>query len=99
MKFDRTDFDKIVALCQPGPNADKRKAEQLRRFTVPSEFVEPATNDTKGSSLTVFAAIVEKEHVWALLDFSQLVHIHVISRDMAWHKCDLELDSKVFYFP
>jgi hypothetical protein len=95
------DFDKIVALCQPGPNADKRKAEQLRRFAVPSEFVEPATNDPEGQSLTVFAAIVGEQDVWALVDFSRLVRIHIISRDAVWRGEELELGYKVchlFFF-
>ena len=96
MRIDCANFDKIVALCQP---TDKRKAEQLRHFAVPSEFVEPATNDVEGRSLAVFAAIIGKEHVWALLDFSWLVHIHVISRDTMWCLDDLKLDTKVCYMP
>jgi hypothetical protein len=57
--------------------------------------VEPATNDSEGRSLTIFAAIVGEQDVWALVDFSRLVHIHIISRDAVWHSEELELSYKV----
>jgi hypothetical protein len=95
IRFNRVDFDKIVAFCQPGPNTDKCKAKQLRRFAVPSEFVEPATNDSGGRSITIFAAIVGEQDVWALVDFSRLVRIHIISCDAVWRGEELELGYKV----
>ncbi|PPR02049.1 hypothetical protein CVT26_008727 [Gymnopilus dilepis] len=86
------DFQDIIAGEVDGPNEDPEKAAKIRTFLLPDRFV------TKGSSTSprhvkIFAAWISSEWVWALLDFSGLVRIHVKSKSRAWTEADLAVGS------
>lgn len=88
------DFQDIIAGEVDGPNEDPEKAAKIRTFLLPDRFV------TKGSSTSprhvkIFAAWISSEWVWALLDFSGLVRIHVKSKSRAWTEADLAVGSPV----
>lgn len=94
IKFTRKDFDEITSICVPGPNAEPAKAAKLRRFALPDHLCS-AYSSTGTRSLTIFAAIICEDDVWAVLDFGRIVQLHVISRNEIWSKDDFKIGSKV----
>ncbi|KAF7969578.1 hypothetical protein HWV62_26883 [Athelia sp. TMB] len=95
IKFTRKDFDEITSVCIPGPNKNPAKAQKLRRFAIPDHLCS-AYSSTGTRSLTIFAAVVCEDDVWAVLDFGRLVQLHIISRDDVWTETDLQVNSETW---
>ena len=94
LKFSHADFEEITAICQMGPNQNKEKAARLHWFAVLEHLIDACSSE-KDHTLTIFAAVISEDDVWAVLDFSRLVQIHVISCDMMWEAADFEPGSPV----
>lgn len=88
-------YDHIISKNIPGTNADLNKSELLRSFVFPEEYIEPGSSARRPRRINIFAAFVSDEWVWALMDFSRLVQMHVISRDRPWEASDFLVSSPV----
>ena len=88
-------FQLFLAGDCPGPNKDRKKANQMRTFAVPAQFVEESSSPNTARTLTIFLAIISEDYVWALVDFARLVRIHIISRTQMWTADDLQPLSAV----
>lgn len=92
MRFPITDYNKIVSYSVPGTNNDPAKAEELWDFVLLDRFTEMYSKEEKKDGIChiqIHAAIVSEKYAWCIIDFSRLVHFHVISRDMIWREEDL----------
>lgn len=79
------DYREIIQDDIPGPNADKTKANLLRSFPMPQHFINKnSSSPEKPRTINIFAAFVSSARVWAIVDFSRLVRLHVISKDEIW---------------
>ncbi|KAI0074764.1 hypothetical protein K474DRAFT_1647578 [Panus rudis PR-1116 ss-1] len=89
-------YDQIVATDIPGPNDDKKKAEQMRSFPIPSEFYVPNSQDSNDRSINIFAAFVSEENAFVVVDFARLVRLHVISLARQWLPDDVHTNSPMW---
>ncbi|KAI0749069.1 hypothetical protein C8Q74DRAFT_1212224, partial [Fomes fomentarius] len=86
------DYRALVGNCAPGPNRNKSKANRLRSFILPSQFVVPGCQSslTGGDRLVnVFGALVCQDRAIIVTDFSRLVRFHVFSRPVLWSPADV----------
>src|ERR1700676_703846 len=90
-------LDLLTSKCIPGPNKHKSKAEKMRSFQVPEEFIEPNSNHKTLRRCNVFLSLRSDSSAWALVDFSRLLHMHIISRDRPWSSEEFMVDSPVRY--
>lgn len=93
--MDAAAFQSFLAGDCPGPNKDHKKANQMQTFSVPAQFIEDCSSPNKAQTLTIFLALISGDYVWALVDFSRLVRIHIISRAQMWTEYDLKTSSAV----
>ena len=98
MRFNRQDFDEIIAMDVPGPNKSKSKAARLRSFKVPARFYEALSSETDNRTVNIFAALVLDDWVWAVVDFARLVQMHVVSIGRHFVEEDLQPGSAVSRF-
>ncbi len=92
----RQEFEKILLLRRPGNNINATKAQNLRTFGVPPQFVVPMTNPSVFKrTLTIMAAFISQETAFLLVDHSRLIRMHVTSIDHMWTQDDLSPESKV----
>lgn len=97
MRFNRKDFDEIVAMDVPGPNKNKSKAARLRSFKVPERFCEALTSETDNRTVNIFAGLVLDDWVWAVVDFARLVQMHVVSIGRHFVREDFQPSSAVHW--
>jgi hypothetical protein len=93
-------FQTIMANDAPGPNPNKKKSQKLRSRVVPEDLHVPGSKPLGKSGrrlINVFLAVIcpHRNLVWALLDFSRLVRLHIISRDVPWKVEDIHPNSPV----
>lgn len=92
----RADYDEIISRDVPGSNSDEAKASLLRSFHMPERFTEPdSSNPDEPRTVNIFAAFVSDFGVLVIIDFSRLVRLHVISRNMPWTASDFLPSSPV----
>ncbi|KAH9934595.1 hypothetical protein B0H21DRAFT_699318 [Amylocystis lapponica] len=91
----RADFDALTAEDCPGPNTNKSKANNMRRFVIPPQYQEEGSRD-KARDIGVFAAIVCEDTAIMVVDFARLVQLHIISLDRHWVGGDLQRDSMLW---
>ncbi|KAL1729338.1 hypothetical protein EV714DRAFT_273772 [Schizophyllum commune] len=96
MRFNRQDFDEIIAMDVPGPNKNKSKAARLRSFKVPARFCEALSSETDNRTVNIFAALVLDDWVWAVVDFARLVQMHVVSIGRHFVEEDLQPGSAIW---
>ncbi|KAG6847247.1 hypothetical protein H0H93_009287 [Arthromyces matolae] len=90
----RADFEEIVATDCPGSNGNKRKAERMRSFPIPSRFQAPASSPKQHRFINIFAAFVCESNVIVICDFSRILRIHIISSPHVWSMSDLAPSSQ-----
>ncbi len=96
LEVPRQEFEKILLLRRPGNNINATKAQNLRTFGVPPQFVVPMTNPSVFKrTLTIMAAFISQETAFLLVDHSRLIRMHVTSIDRMWTQDDLSPESKV----
>ncbi|KAG5349291.1 hypothetical protein C0989_004806 [Termitomyces sp. Mn162] len=93
VQMSKGDFQLILAGDGPGPNDNKAKAERLRSFQMPKQFIEPGSSDSK-RLVNIFAAFVSGDTVFAICDFARLVRMHIISSPTMWTENDLNPNSQ-----
>ena len=91
----RDAYNKLIAEDCPGSNPNKAKANKMRSFKLPKEFIEKGSSSKSKRTVNVFAAIVAESFAFVVSDFVRLVRMHIISRDVPWTQVDLEVDSPV----
>ncbi|PPQ97364.1 hypothetical protein CVT26_006596 [Gymnopilus dilepis] len=79
-----------------GPNPDPAKAEKIRTFLLPEKFIVENSSQNRPRRVKIFCAWISSEYVWALIDFSGLVRMHIKSKPTAWTESDLAIGSPEF---
>ncbi|EMD39381.1 hypothetical protein CERSUDRAFT_47298, partial [Gelatoporia subvermispora B] len=90
------DFLALTAKDCPGPSKDKTRAAKMRSFRVPERFYVPGSVDGGDRRINIFAAIVCDDCAFIALDFSRMIHMHVISLDRFWTADDLQPGSSLW---
>jgi len=88
-------FWKIIIYDVPGRNPDVDKAESMRTFLIPDEFIVQGSSPTRPRTIRILAAFISRMHVIVLCDFSGLARMHIESRDVPWMEKDFEIGSEV----
>jgi hypothetical protein len=94
-------FQTIMANNAPRPNPNKKKSQKLCSCVVPKDLHVPGSKPLGKSGwrlINVFLAVIcpHRNLVWALLDFSCLVQLHIIiSCDVPWKVKDIHPNSPV----
>lgn len=88
-------FWKIISNDVPGPNVDPAKAERVRTFLIPEEYIVEGSSPRRPRTVKIFAAIVSDKWVLVLTDFVGLVRMHIKSQDAIWTERDFAVGSPV----
>ncbi len=95
------DYRALISNCAPGPNRNKSKANRLRSFILPSQFVVPGCPSSLSGEdrlVNIFGALVCQDRAIIVTDFSRLVRFHVFSRPVLWTHVDVERKSEVRFY-
>ncbi|KAJ2934360.1 hypothetical protein H1R20_g2738, partial [Candolleomyces eurysporus] len=90
----RLDFEALTAIDAPGPNKNAKKAQHLRVFKVPSQFIDPGSPTEQKRTISIFCAFVMTNHVIIVADFARLARLHITSSSTFWSAKDLQVGSK-----
>ncbi|KAH9943679.1 hypothetical protein B0H21DRAFT_695410 [Amylocystis lapponica] len=89
------DFQDITSADVPGPNPNKAKAQKLCSFLIDDRFIVEGSHKTsKARQITIFAALVCDNIVFAIVDLARLVVMEVVSLDRHWQQSDAEPGSQ-----
>lgn len=77
------------------PGADQERGESVRSFQLPSHLTVSGSSKTTHQTVNIHAAFVSDLWVWAIVDFTRFLLLHVISRDRFWKVTDFQMMSMV----
>lgn len=87
-------YEETICDCIPGPNGNRHKANLLRTFVVPQQFIEEHSSKRK-CTVNILAAWISDQYVWILVDFTHLVCFHVFSQVTQFSHDELYPELKV----
>ncbi|KAH9919241.1 uncharacterized protein B0H18DRAFT_651148 [Fomitopsis serialis] len=83
------EWKQIYAGDVEGTNEEPGRAQLMRQFRIPPEFIKAGTSKVTDRRVTVHMALYFGNRVWLLIDFSRLARIHVTSVDTPWSQTDM----------
>lgn len=86
-------YSEIISKDVPG--ADQERGDSVRSFQLPGHLTVPGSSKTTHRTVNIHAAFVSDLWVWAIVDFTRFLLLHVISRDQFWEATDFQMISAV----
>jgi len=88
-------FWRIISRDIPGPNKNEEKAQQMRTFLIPNEYIVEGSSDKRPRTIRILAAFISEKYTIVVCDFVGLARMHVESRHIPWTKNDFLVGSQV----